>query len=56
MGLAICTSLANSAHGREELELAGQRFAGGLWNVVFSVVLDDMECAFVRQQVGETTL
>ena len=51
IGLGICTSLAGSEQGRQELQMAGQKFVGGLWNFVFTVLLDDMECGFVRQQV-----
>ena len=51
IGLCICTSLADSEQGRRELEMAGQKFVGGLWSFVFTILLDDMECGFVRQQV-----
>ncbi|KAJ7384926.1 hypothetical protein OS493_018613 [Desmophyllum pertusum] len=52
IGLCICTSLADSEQGRRELEMAGQKFVGGLWSFVFTVLLDDMECGFVRQQAA----
>ena len=51
MGLGVCTSLAESEQGKQELQVAGQKFVGGLWSFVFTVLLDDMECGFVRQQV-----
>jgi len=51
IGLSICTSLAFSEQGRGELEVIGQKFVGGFWSFLFSILLDDMECGFVRQQV-----
>ncbi|CAH3027837.1 unnamed protein product, partial [Porites evermanni] len=51
-GLSICTSLAVSEQGREVLKVAGQKFVGGLWNFVLSILLDEMECGLVRQQAG----
>lgn len=51
MGLGVCTSLAGSEQGKQELQVAAQKFVGGLWSFVFTVLLDDMECGFVRQQV-----
>ena len=51
-GLSICTSLAVIEQGREVLKVAGQKFVGGLWNFVLSILLDEMECGLVRQQVG----
>ena len=51
IGLSICTSLAVTEQGREQLDITGQKFVGGLWSFVFSIILDDMECGFVRQQV-----
>ena len=52
ISLCICTSLADSEQGRRELEKVGQKFVGGLWSFVFTILLDDMECGFVRQQVS----
>lgn len=51
-GLSICTSLTVSEQGREVLKVALQKFVGGLWNFVLSILLDEMECGLVRQQVG----
>ena len=51
MGLGVCTSLTGSEQGKQELQVAAQKFVGGLWSFVFTVLLDDMECGFVRQQV-----
>ena len=56
IGLCICTSLADSEQGRRELEKAGEKFVGGLWSFVFSILLDDVECGFVRQQVSLMTV
>jgi len=52
IGLCICTSFADSEQGRKELEKAGEKFVGGLWSFVFIILLDDVECGFVRQQAS----
>ncbi|XP_068721388.1 rotatin-like isoform X1 [Montipora capricornis] len=52
IGLSICTSLASSKQGRRELENTGKKFVGGLWSCVFTILLDDLECGFVRQQAA----